>query len=88
MEVYQSDKFVYDLFALDFPDLKSLLYLDQDSFGGSVNPKTSYELNCEGKTSYELNCKGFPYNSLNLIVKQFLKVYHVISLIYIFNQSI
>jgi hypothetical protein len=58
--------------------LKSLLYLDQDSFGGSVNPKTSYEL----------NCKGFPYNSLNLIVKQFLKVYHVISLIYIFNQSI
>lgn len=70
MEVCQSDKLVYDLFALDFPDLKSLLYLDQDSFGGNVNPKTSYELNCEGKTSYELNCKGFPYNTLNLIVKQ------------------
>ncbi len=70
LEVYQSDKFVYDLFALDFPDLKSLQYLDQDSFGGSINLKTSYELNCEGKTSYELSCKGFPYNSLNLIVKQ------------------
>jgi hypothetical protein len=36
------------------------MYLDQDSFGGSVNPKTLYEL----------NCKGLPYNSLNLTVKQ------------------
>jgi hypothetical protein len=60
MEVYQSNKFVYDLFVLDFPDLESLMYLDQDSFGGSLNPKTSYKS----------NCKGFPYNSLNLIVKQ------------------
>ncbi len=60
MEVYQSNKFVYDLFVLDFPDLESLMYPDQDSFGGSINPKTSYEL----------NCKGFPYNSLNLIAKQ------------------
>jgi hypothetical protein len=34
------------------------MYLDQDSFGGSVHPETPYEL----------NCKGFPYNSLNLIV--------------------
>jgi hypothetical protein len=78
MEVYQSNKFVhdlfvlafpdleshnkfvYDLFVLYFPDLESLMYLDQDSFGGSLNPKTPSEL----------NCKGFPYNSLNLIMKQ------------------
>jgi hypothetical protein len=51
---------VYDLFVLDFADLESLVYPDQDSFDGSINPKTSYKL----------NCKDFPYNSLNLIAKQ------------------
>jgi len=78
MEVYQSNKFVYDLSVLDFLDLESLMYLDQDSFGGNVNPKTSYEL----------NCKAFPSNSLNLIVKQISQGTSCdISLIYIFYQS-
>jgi hypothetical protein len=33
--------FVDDLFVPDFPDFENFMYLDQDSFGSSIYPKTS-----------------------------------------------
>jgi hypothetical protein len=42
-------RFMDDLFVSDFPDFESFMYLDQDSFGGSIYPKTSCELNCISK---------------------------------------
>jgi hypothetical protein len=52
--------FVDDLFVLDFPDFENFMYLNSDSFGSDVYPKTSYELNCTS------NC--FSCNFLDLIV--------------------
>jgi hypothetical protein len=33
-------------FVLDFLDYKSFMYLDKDSFGGGIEPKTSCDLYC------------------------------------------
>ncbi len=40
-------------FVLDFPGFKSFMYLDKDSFGGGVYPRTPWELDC---TSNGLSC--------------------------------
>jgi hypothetical protein len=47
-------RFVDDLFDPDFPDFVNFMYLNQDSFGSSIYPKTSCELNC---TSKDFSCK-------------------------------
>jgi hypothetical protein len=33
-------RFVDDLFVPDFPDFENFMYLNQDSFGGGIYPKT------------------------------------------------
>jgi hypothetical protein len=55
-------RFVDDLFVPDFPDFLNFMYLNQDSFGSSIYPKTSCELNCTSK--------GFSCNFLDLAVRQ------------------
>jgi hypothetical protein len=55
-------RFVDDLFVPDFPDFENFMYLNQDSFGSGIYPKTSCELNCTPK--------GFSCNFLDLTVKQ------------------
>jgi hypothetical protein len=55
-------RFVDDLFVPDFPDFVNFMYLNQDSFGSSIYPKTSCELNCTPK--------GFSCNFLDLAVRQ------------------
>jgi len=52
---------VDDLFVPDFPDFENFMYLDQDSFGSSIYPKTS-ELKCTSK--------GSSCTFLDLAVKQ------------------
>ncbi len=44
------------------PDFVNFMYLNQDSFGGSIYPKTSCELNCTSK--------GFSCDFLDLAVRQ------------------
>jgi hypothetical protein len=34
-------RFVDDLFVPDFPDFENFMYLNQDSFGSGIYPKTS-----------------------------------------------
>jgi hypothetical protein len=69
-----------DLWMIFFvPDFQSFIYLDKDSFGGGIYPETSWDLNCASK--------GFSCNFLDLAVNQVLKVYPVISLINVLNQS-
>jgi hypothetical protein len=58
-------RFVDDLFVLDSADFENLMYLDQGSFGVSIYPKTSCELNCTSK--------GFSSNFLDLAVKRVQK---------------
>ncbi len=55
-------RFVDDLFVPDFPDFVNFIYLNQDSFGSGIYPKTSCELNCTSK--------GFSCNFLDLAVRQ------------------
>ncbi len=55
-------RFVDDLFVPDVPVFENFMYLDQDSFGGSIHPKTSCELNCTSR--------GFSCNFLDLAVNQ------------------
>jgi hypothetical protein len=55
-------RFVDDVFVPDFPDFVDFMYLNQDSFGSSIYPKTSCELNCMSK--------GFSCNFLDLAVIQ------------------
>jgi hypothetical protein len=55
-------RFVDDLFVPDFPDFVNFMYLNQDSFGSCIYPKTSCKLNCMSK--------GFSYNFLDLAVRQ------------------
>jgi hypothetical protein len=55
-------RFVDDLFVPDVPVFEDFMYLDQDSFGGSIHPKTSCELNCTSR--------GFSCNFLYLAVNQ------------------
>ncbi len=55
-------KFVDDLFVPDFPDFENFMYLNHDSFGSGIYPKTSCELNCTSK--------GFSCNFLDLTVRQ------------------
>ncbi len=55
-------RFVDDLFVLDFPDFENFMYLNQDSFGSGIHPKTSCGLNCTSK--------GFSCNFLDLSVRQ------------------
>jgi hypothetical protein len=54
-------RFVDDLFVPDFPDFENFMYLNQDSFGSGIYPKTSCELNCMSK--------GFSCNFLDLTVR-------------------
>ncbi len=42
-------RFVDDVFVPDFPDFENFMYLNQDSFGSGIYPKTSCELNCTSK---------------------------------------
>ncbi len=58
-------RFVDDLFVPDFSDFEYSMYLNQDSFGSGIYPKTS----CD---SCELNCtsKGFSCNFLDLTVSR------------------
>jgi hypothetical protein len=51
-----------DLFVPDFPNVENLMYLNQDSFGDGIYPKTSCELNYISK--------GFFCNFLDLTVSQ------------------
>jgi hypothetical protein len=53
---------VDNIFVPDFPDFGNFMYLDRDSFGGSIYSKTSCELNCTSK--------GFSCNFLDLAVQQ------------------
>jgi hypothetical protein len=53
---------VDDLFVPDFPDFENFMYLNQDSFGSGIYPKTSCELNCTSK--------GFSCNFLDITVRQ------------------
>ncbi len=55
-------RFVDDLFVPDFPDFVNFMYLNQDSFGSGIYPKTSCELSCMSK--------GFSCNFLDLAVRQ------------------
>jgi hypothetical protein len=55
-------RFVDDLFVPDVPVFENFMYLDQDSFGGGIHPKTSCELNCTSR--------GFSCNFLNIAVNQ------------------
>jgi hypothetical protein len=55
-------RFVDDLFVPDFPDFENFMYLNQDSCGSGIYPKTSYELNCMSK--------GFSCNFFDLTVNQ------------------
>ncbi len=55
-------RFVDDLFVPDFPHFVNFIYLNQDSIGSSIYPKTSCELNCMSK--------GFSCNFLDLAVRQ------------------
>jgi hypothetical protein len=54
-------RFVDDLFVPNFPDFENFMYLNQDSFGSGIYPKTSCELNCMSK--------GFSCNFLDLTVR-------------------
>ncbi len=51
--------FVDDLFVPDFPDFENFMYLNQDSFGSGIYPKTSCELNCMSKG---FSCNFLGYN--------------------------
>jgi hypothetical protein len=74
-------RFVDDLFVPDFLDFENFMYLNQGSFGSSIYPKTSCELNC--------TFKGFSCNFLDLAVRhKVLKVYPVTFLTNALNQSI
>ncbi len=42
-------RFVDDFFVLDFLVFENFIYLNQDSFGSGIYPKTSCELNCTSK---------------------------------------
>jgi hypothetical protein len=53
---------VDDLSVPNFPDFENFMYLNQDSFGSGIYPKTSCELNCMSK--------GFSRNFLSLAVRQ------------------
>ncbi len=55
-------RFVDDLFVPDFPDFVKFMYHNQDSFGSSIYPKTSCELDCTSE--------GFSCNFLDLAVRQ------------------
>jgi hypothetical protein len=55
-------RFVGYLFFHDFSDFDNFMYLNQDSFGSGIYPKTSCELNCMSK--------GFSCNFLDLAVRQ------------------
>ncbi len=55
-------RFVDDLFVPDFPDFVNFIYLNQDSFGSGIYPKTSCELNCMSK--------GCSCNFLDLALRQ------------------
>ncbi len=55
-------RFVDDIFVPDFPAFVNSMYLNQGSFGSSIYPKTSCELNCM--------FKGFSCNFLDLAVRQ------------------
>jgi hypothetical protein len=50
------------LFCPDFSDFENFMYLNQDSFGSGIYPKTSCELNCMSE--------GFSCNFLDLAVRQ------------------
>ncbi len=54
-----------DLFVPDFPFFVNFMYLNQDSFGSGIYPKTSCEFNCTSK--------GFSCNFLDLAVRQSLQ---------------
>jgi hypothetical protein len=54
-------RFVDDLFVLDFPKFENFMYLNQNSFGSGIYPKTSCELNCTSK--------GLFCNFLDLIMR-------------------
>jgi hypothetical protein len=56
---------VDDLFVPNFPNFENFMYLNQDSFGSSIYPKTSCELN--------YTSKGFSCNFLDLTVSQSLQ---------------
>ncbi len=51
-----------DLFVPDFPDFENFMYLNQDSFGSGIYPKTFCELNCTSE--------GFSCNFLDLTLRQ------------------
>jgi hypothetical protein len=51
-----------DLFVPDFPNVENFMYLNQDSFGNDIYPKTSCELN--------YTSKGFSCNFLDVNVSQ------------------
>ncbi len=53
---------VDDLSVPDFPDFENFMYLNQDSFGSGIYPKTSVELICTSK--------GFSCNFLDITVRQ------------------
>jgi len=53
---------VDDLFVPNFPDFENFMYLNQDSFGSGIYPKTSCKLNCTSN--------GFSCNFLDLTVSQ------------------
>jgi hypothetical protein len=72
-------RFVDDLFVPDFPDFVNFMYLNQDSFGSGIYPKTSCELNCTSK--------GFSGNFLDLAVKQSPQGLSVTFLTNALNQS-
>jgi hypothetical protein len=55
-------RLVDDLFFPDFPDFENFMYLNQDSFGSGIYPKTFCELNCTSK--------GFSCNFLDLTVSE------------------
>jgi len=55
-------RFVDDLFVPNFPNFEKFMYLNQDTFGSGIYPKTSCELNCTSK--------GFSCNFLDLTMRQ------------------
>ncbi len=70
-------RYVDDLFVPDILDFESFMYLDKDSFGDNIYPKTSCGLNC--------TFKGFSCNFLDLAVNQSPQGTSLISLINILN---
>jgi hypothetical protein len=59
-------RFVDDLFVPDFPDFVNFMYLNQDSFGNGIYPKTSCELNCMSK-GFSCNCSRNSVRRLVLV---------------------